>query len=111
MTSHIGGVIVGMLILSLLFRDKYFDTTKLLVVNNKMCENNSTTQHTDLRTHEAINTSPTLLKQVDQTEQFEPELDNTVVFITAEMYIPNRITSTANPRRDSPRVQQRKTRH
>ena len=70
-----------------------------------MCENDLTTQHTDLTNHKVINTSQTLLKQVDQSEQFEPELDSTVVLITAEIHTPNRITSTPNPSRDSPRVE------
>ena len=84
---------------------------KLPVENNNMCENDSTTQDTYLLTHEAINTSPTLLKQVDQSEQFEPQLDNTVVFIIADIHSSDRITSNLNPRRDSPRVQKRITRH
>jgi hypothetical protein len=45
--------------------------------------------------------------QEDQSEQFEPELDSTVVFITAEIHTPNHITSTPNPSCDSPRVQKR----
>ena len=101
MTSHIGGGIASMLTLSVPFCNKYSDTIKLPALNNKMCENDSTTQHTDLTNHKVIHTSPTLLKQVDQSEQFEPELDNTVVFITAEIHTPNRITSTPNPSRDS----------
>ena len=76
-----------------------------------MCENDLTTQHTDLTNHKVINTSQTLLKQVDQSEQFEPELDSTVVLITAEIHTPNRITSTPNPSCDSPRVQKRITRY
>ena len=111
MTSHIGGGIASMLTLSVPFCNKYSDTIKLPALNNKMCENDSTTQHTDLTNHKVIHTSPTLLKQVDQSEQFEPELDNTVVFITAEIHTPNCITSTPNPSRDSPRVLKRITRY
>jgi hypothetical protein len=55
-TSHIGGGIASMLTLSVPFCNIYFDTIKLPALNNKMCENDSTTQHTDLTNHKVIHT-------------------------------------------------------